>query len=115
MSLERPIGPSAETSTDGASVNGPAVEVAGSAGAGDAGPRRGRRSIRIPLPLPRTFQGRLSLAFVIVFAVAVGVVSGVTIFVLDRDLRQRDQVSLEARAKTAATSRTKPSCRPEAT
>jgi signal transduction histidine kinase/uncharacterized protein (UPF0333 family) len=102
MSLERPIGPSAETSTDGASVNGPAVEVAGSAGAGDAGPRRGRRSIRILLPLPRTFQGRLSLAFVIVFAVAVGVVSGVTIFVLDRDLRQRDQVSLEARAKAVA-------------
>jgi signal transduction histidine kinase len=74
--------------------------MAGDGMAGDA--PRGRRSIRIPLPLPRTFQGRLSLAFVVVFAVAVGIVSGLTVFVLDRDLRQQDQATLEARAKAVA-------------
>ena len=37
-----------------------------------------------------------------VFAVAVGVVSALTVFVLDRDLRQQDQATLEARAKAVA-------------
>jgi signal transduction histidine kinase len=95
MSPERSIGPSVETSMNAPSDNGVGVD-------GSGGAPRSRRSIRIPLPLPRTFQGRLSLAFVIVFAVAVGVVSAVTIFVLDRDLRQQDQVSLEARANAVA-------------
>jgi signal transduction histidine kinase/uncharacterized protein (UPF0333 family) len=98
MSPERPNAPSAETSTSEPSGNGAAIDADG---AGDGAPRN-RRSIRISLPLPRTFQGRLSLAFVIVFAVAVGVVSGLTIFVLDRDLRQQDQATLEARAQAVA-------------
>ena len=52
--------------------------------------------------LPRTFQGRLSLAFVAVFAVAVGIVSVLTVFVLDTDLRQQEQTNLEARARAVA-------------
>ncbi|HEY5486689.1 MAG TPA: HAMP domain-containing sensor histidine kinase [Candidatus Limnocylindrales bacterium] len=52
--------------------------------------------------LPRTFQGRLSLAFVAVFAIAVGIVSVLTVFVLDSDLRQQEQTNLEARAKAVA-------------
>ncbi len=95
MSPEQPIGPSVEASTNESPDDGVGVQGAG------RGPGR-RRSIRIPLPLPRTFQGRLSLAFVVVFAVAVGVVSAVTIFVLDRDLRQQDQLSLESRANAVA-------------
>jgi signal transduction histidine kinase/uncharacterized protein (UPF0333 family) len=52
--------------------------------------------------LPRTFQGRLSLAFVAVFAIAVGIVSILTVFVLDTDLRQQEQTNLEARARAVA-------------
>jgi len=98
MSPERPIEPSAEKPMNEPSVNGTAIDDDGDGG----GAPRKRRSIRISLPLPRTFQGRLSLAFVIVFAVAVGVVSALTIFVLDRDLRQQDQATLEARAQAVA-------------
>jgi two-component system OmpR family sensor kinase len=53
-------------------------------------------------PLPRTFQGRLSLAFVLVFAVAVGIVSIVTVFVVDSTLRQQEQSNLAARARAVA-------------
>jgi signal transduction histidine kinase len=52
--------------------------------------------------LPRTFQGRLSLAFVMVFALAVGIVSILTIVVLDSDLRQQEETNLEARANAVA-------------
>jgi signal transduction histidine kinase/uncharacterized protein (UPF0333 family) len=52
--------------------------------------------------LPRTFQGRLSLAFVLVFALAVGLVSIMTVFVLDNDLRQQETTNLEARANAVA-------------
>jgi signal transduction histidine kinase len=52
--------------------------------------------------LPRTFQGRLSLAFVLVFALAVGIVSVLTVFVLDSDLRQQEMTNLEARANAVA-------------
>ena len=52
--------------------------------------------------LPRTFQGRLSLAFVMVFALAVGIVSILTVFVLDNDLRQQEETNLEARANAVA-------------
>jgi len=52
--------------------------------------------------LPRTFQGRLSLAFVAVVAIAVGIVSVLTVFVLDTDLRQQEQTNLEARARAVA-------------
>jgi len=52
--------------------------------------------------LPRTFQGRLSLAFVMVFALAVGIVSVLTVFVLDSDLRQQEMTNLEARANAVA-------------
>jgi signal transduction histidine kinase len=61
-----------------------------------------RRRSRIRLPLPRTFQGRLSLAFVAVFAVAVGIVSVLTVFVLDRDLRQQEEATLVARTRAVA-------------
>jgi signal transduction histidine kinase len=52
--------------------------------------------------LPRTFQGRLSLAFVLVFAIAVGIVSVLTVFVLDRDLRNQEETNLAARARAVA-------------
>src|ERR1035437_6845239 len=52
--------------------------------------------------LPRTFQDRLSVAFVAVFAVAVGMVSVLTVVVLDTDLRQQEQTNLEARARAVA-------------
>ncbi|MGA3058502.1 MAG: HAMP domain-containing sensor histidine kinase [Candidatus Limnocylindrales bacterium] len=48
--------------------------------------------------MPRTFQGRLSLAFVMVFALAVGTVSIMTVLVLDNDLRQQVETNLQARA-----------------
>ena len=52
--------------------------------------------------LPRTFQGRLSLAFVLVFALAVGIVSILTVFVLNTDLKQQETNNLEARANAVA-------------
>ena len=52
--------------------------------------------------LPRTFQGRLSLAFVMVFAMSVGLVSIVTVIVLDTNLRAQEQTNLEARANAVA-------------
>jgi signal transduction histidine kinase len=52
--------------------------------------------------LPRTFQGRLSIAFVMVFALAVGIVSVLTVFVLDNDLRQQEMTNLQARANAVA-------------
>ena len=63
-----------------------------------------RRGLSWPFSraLPRTFQGRLSLAFVVVFAVAVGIVSILTVFVLDSDLRQQEQTNLEARTRAVA-------------
>ena len=54
------------------------------------------------LALPRTFQGRLSLAFVLVFAIAVGIVSVLTVFVLDNDLRNQEATNLAARARAVA-------------
>ena len=64
----------------------------------------GSRSLSVPVSraLPRTFQGRLSLAFVMVFALAVGIVSVVTVFVLDNDLRQQETTNLETRANAVA-------------
>ena len=52
--------------------------------------------------LPRTFQGRLSLAFVFVFVVAVGIVAGLTVFVLDSYLYGEAHSNLEARARAVA-------------
>ncbi|HEX7492122.1 MAG TPA: HAMP domain-containing sensor histidine kinase [Candidatus Limnocylindrales bacterium] len=52
--------------------------------------------------LPRTFQGRLSLAFVLVFALAVGIVSILTVLVVNNDLRQQETTNLEARANAVA-------------
>jgi signal transduction histidine kinase len=62
------------------------------------------RGISVPVSraLPRTFQGRLSLAFVLVFAMAVGIVSILTVFVLDTDLKQQEMSNLEARANAVA-------------
>ena len=64
----------------------------------------GGRGLSVPVSraLPRTFQGRLSLAFVMVFALAVGIVSVLTVFVLDNDLRQQEMTNLEARANAVA-------------
>jgi signal transduction histidine kinase len=63
---------------------------------------RAHLSVPVSRALPRTFQGRLSLAFVIVFALAVGIVSVLTIVVLDSDLRQQEETNLEARANAVA-------------
>jgi signal transduction histidine kinase len=65
------------------------------------------RSLRHPdVPiwraLPRTFQGRLSLAFVMVFVLAVGTVSTLTVLVLDNALRQQEETNLVARANAVA-------------
>jgi len=64
----------------------------------------GSRGLAVPVEraLPRTFQGRLSLAFVMVFALAVGIVSVLTVFVLDNDLRGQEMTNLEARANAVA-------------
>jgi signal transduction histidine kinase len=105
------MGPAAGAPAAGPSGSDPAAPPPSSGAAGsdgdesegdDANDTRGSWRSRLNLPLPRTFQGRLSLAFVIVFAVAVGIVSGVTLFVLDRDLRDQDRIGLEARAKAVA-------------
>jgi two-component system, OmpR family, sensor histidine kinase MtrB len=63
-----------------------------------------RPSLSVPLSrvLPRTFQGRLTLAFVLVFTLAVGVVSAVTLVVLNDNLRQQEQANLAARANAVA-------------
>jgi signal transduction histidine kinase len=63
-----------------------------------------KRSLSVPVSraLPRTFQGRLSLAFVLTFAMAVGIVSVLTVFVLDNDLRQQEMTNLQARANAVA-------------
>ena len=63
---------------------------------------RAHLSVPVSRALPRTFQGRLSLAFVMVFALAVGIVSILTIVVLDSDLRQQEETNLEARANAVA-------------
>jgi signal transduction histidine kinase len=63
---------------------------------------RAHLSVPVSRALPRTFQGRLSLAFVMVFALAVGIVSVLTIVVLDSDLRQQEETNLEARANAVA-------------
>jgi len=52
--------------------------------------------------LPRTFQGRLSLAFVMVFAMAVGIVSVLTVYVVNSALRQQETTNLEARVNAVA-------------
>jgi signal transduction histidine kinase len=63
---------------------------------------RAHLSVPVSRALPRTFQGRLSLAFVMVFALAVGIVSVLTIVVLDSDLRAQEETNLEARANAVA-------------
>jgi signal transduction histidine kinase len=52
--------------------------------------------------LPRTFQGRLTLAFVLVFALAVGIVAALTVFILNDDLRQQEKTNLAARGNAVA-------------
>jgi signal transduction histidine kinase len=88
-----PIKPGAASAQELAAPTGPA-------------PREpfGGFHISVPLArlLPRTFQGRLSLAFVLVFAMAVGIVSMLTVLVLDSDLRSQEMTNLEARANAVA-------------
>jgi signal transduction histidine kinase len=55
-----------------------------------------------PPPLPRTFQGRLLLAFVAIFVVAFGIVSVATVIALDANLRQQSRTTLESRARAVA-------------
>jgi signal transduction histidine kinase len=61
-----------------------------------------RVSVPVSRALPRTFQGRLTLAFVLVFALAVGIVSLLTVFVVNDNLRQQEKTNLEARANAVA-------------
>ncbi len=72
--------------------------------AGEAAPpeRRRRHLPHLRLPLPRTFQGRLSLAFVIIFVLAVGILSALTLYVVDRELQRQDEATLAARARAMA-------------
>jgi signal transduction histidine kinase len=88
--------------TPGADAASPPARVAA-----PRSPRRalgGSHGLSVPVSraLPRTFQGRLSLAFVLVFALAVGIVSVLTVFVLDNDLRQQEMTNLQARANAVA-------------
>ena len=69
----------------------------GTASSGDS-----RAPLTFARPLPRTFQGRLTLAFVLVFVLAVGIVSVVTVFVLNDNLRQQEKSNLGARANAVA-------------
>ena len=70
----------------------------------DAARSRAFRRPDVPFwrALPRTFQGRLSLAFVMVFVLAVGTVSTLTVLVLDNALRQQEETNLVARANAIA-------------
>ena len=69
------------------------------------GRRLHRPKLAAPPPppfFPKTFQGRLSLAFILVFAMAVGIVAAVTVVVLDRDLRTQEEINLSARTNAVA-------------
>jgi len=70
----------------------------------DAARSRAFRRPDVPFwrALPRTFQGRLSLAFVMVFVLAVGTVSTLTVLVLNNALRQQEETNLVARANAVA-------------
>jgi signal transduction histidine kinase len=69
---------------------------------GQAPAERAGLSVPLSRVLPRTFQGRLTLAFVLVFLLAVGIVSAVTLVVLNDNLRQQEQANLGARANAVA-------------
>jgi signal transduction histidine kinase len=69
---------------------------------GRSASRHRKLSLRVSRALPRTFQGRLSLAFVLVFVLAVGIVSVLTVYVLNDDLRQQETTNLAARANAVA-------------
>jgi signal transduction histidine kinase len=69
---------------------------------GQAPTERAGLSVQLSRVLPRTFQGRLTLAFVLVFLLAVGIVSVVTLVVLNDNLRQQEQANLGARANAVA-------------
>ena len=111
-----PSGTANRTATSRAAVPGTAPDTAPETAAVETGaaatatpgsssrPAGGWRSLSIPVSsaLPRTFQGRLSLTFVMVFALAVGIVSVLTVFVLDNDLRQQETTNLAARANAVA-------------
>lgn len=90
-----PIAPAAAAA---GKLEQPAVQTS------DAPAKSARHAPTLPIwrALPRTFQGRLSLAFVMVFALAVGMVSTMTVLVLDNDLRQQEETNLQARAKAIA-------------
>jgi signal transduction histidine kinase len=94
--VPRTAAPDTATAEAGAAVTGALRSASRAAG--------GNRSLSIPVSraLPRTFQGRLSLTFVMVFALAVGIVSVLTVFVLDNDLRQQETTNLAARANAVA-------------
>ena len=103
-------GSSESGAASGVVESGAAVESTTETTAESSGARRRlRRPHRpniapAPLPpfFPKTFQGRLSLAFILVFAMAVGIVSLVTVIVLDRDLRQQEEINLAARTNAVA-------------
>jgi signal transduction histidine kinase len=86
------------------------VESAAPTEAADAGlgpdatsaPTPDRRRLDPGRLLPRTFQGRLSIAFVMVFALAVGTVSFMTLLVLNTTLRTQETTNLAARANATA-------------
>jgi signal transduction histidine kinase len=73
----------------------PAAVAAETANSEHHGPSIGRI-------LPRTFQGRLSIAFVMVFAMALCTVSILTLIVLNTNLRTQEETNLQARANATA-------------
>jgi len=101
---KKPDAPSAPPGVRAAAAKEPAAAVHAVEPRSRARPIRASRSLSVPVTraLPRTFQGRLSIAFVMVFALAVGIVSVLTVFVLDNGLRQQEMTNLQARANAVA-------------
>ncbi len=100
---KKPQRPAAGGAPRPANASGSTATVVVASTSPPAAPHSSRHlSVPITRPLPRTFQGRLSLAFVLVFAIAVGIVSVLTVLVLDSDLRSQEMTNLEARANAVA-------------
>jgi signal transduction histidine kinase len=79
-------------------------ERAVEAGAGEPGAESRRWEVRPPRPsVPRSFQSRLTFAFVAVVAVTLGLTTPVIINRLDDFFRQQEEQSLRVRALATAT------------
>lgn len=85
----------------------PRASTAGDTGGSDADTpqqEQRRRGVRAPRPsVPRSFQSRLTIAFVAVVAVTLGLITPVIINRLDDFFRQQEEQALRVHAKATAT------------